>query len=215
MLYTTITQLVQLCLIAAKLAQWALIIQELDLEIRHRSGKQNTNVDVLSRYPVPTCVNNLAGTEAERANTCVSAAPMSACESAHSEPMNSCESALAEYDLVCNSSIISVTTGSGGAEDGGRSISMDSGSELLFPNSPSSDDLQTSPVARVSEIAELQRQDAELSPIVNYLEDGTIPTERKLARRLVMERSQFDNVDGLLYYENPDVVGKWRIAVLI
>ena len=72
-------------------------------------------------------------------------------------------------------------------------------SELPTPNSPSSDDLQTSPVveaARVSEIAELQRRDPELSPIVNYLEDGTI--QRKLARRLVMEHSRFDNVDGLL-----------------
>ena len=36
---------------SAKLARWALIIQELDLEIKHRPGKSNMNVDALSRNP--------------------------------------------------------------------------------------------------------------------------------------------------------------------
>ena len=35
-----------------KLARWALTIQELDLEIKHRSGKSNSNADALSRNPV-------------------------------------------------------------------------------------------------------------------------------------------------------------------
>ena len=30
---------------------------------------------------------------------------------------------------------------------------------------------------------------------------------------LGMERSLFDITDGVLYYENPDVEGKWQIAV--
>ena len=34
-----------------KLARWAMIIQELDLEIKHRSGKSNANADALSRNP--------------------------------------------------------------------------------------------------------------------------------------------------------------------
>ena len=36
---------------SAKLARWALIVQELDLEIKHRSGKSNANADALSRNP--------------------------------------------------------------------------------------------------------------------------------------------------------------------
>ena len=36
---------------SAKLVRWALIIQELDLEIKHRPGKSNTNADALSRNP--------------------------------------------------------------------------------------------------------------------------------------------------------------------
>ena len=73
--------------------------------------------------------------------------------------------------------------------------------------------LQLLPVVdapRVSEIAEQQRQDPELGPILAYV---VVPKEKKLARRLVMERSRFAVIDGILYYENPDVEGKWRIAV--
>ena len=36
----------------AKLARWVLIIQELDLDIKHRPGRSNANADVLSCVPV-------------------------------------------------------------------------------------------------------------------------------------------------------------------
>ena len=38
---------------SAKLARWAMVIQEMDLEIRHRAGKTNCSADALSRNPVP------------------------------------------------------------------------------------------------------------------------------------------------------------------
>ena len=37
---------------SGKLARWGMAIQELDLQIHHRSGTKNTNADALSRYPV-------------------------------------------------------------------------------------------------------------------------------------------------------------------
>ena len=39
---------------SAKLARWAMIIQEMNLEIEYRSGKGNVNADALSRNPVST-----------------------------------------------------------------------------------------------------------------------------------------------------------------
>ena len=37
---------------AAKLARWAIIVQEFDLTINYRSGRSNANADALSRSPV-------------------------------------------------------------------------------------------------------------------------------------------------------------------
>ena len=38
---------------SGKLARWGMAIQELDLKIRHRSGRSNSNADALSRVPLP------------------------------------------------------------------------------------------------------------------------------------------------------------------
>ena len=35
---------------SSKLARWGLILQDVDLEIKYRPGKKNSNVDTLSRY---------------------------------------------------------------------------------------------------------------------------------------------------------------------
>ena len=40
---------------SAKLARWAMTIQEMNLTIKHRSGKTNTNADALSRNPIDPC----------------------------------------------------------------------------------------------------------------------------------------------------------------
>ena len=43
---------------SGKLARWGLALQELDLQICYRPGKQNQNADALSRNPVPTETEN-------------------------------------------------------------------------------------------------------------------------------------------------------------
>ena len=39
---------------SGKLARWGMAIQELDLHIKHRSGRSNANADALSRSPLST-----------------------------------------------------------------------------------------------------------------------------------------------------------------
>ena len=120
---------------SSKLARWAMAIQELDLDIRHRSGKTNRVADALSRNPVPA------------------------------------------------SSILHVTE--------------------RPPESASCE----------SDVGKLQRSDSELSPIFEYLEKDVLPADERQARRLAIERLNFEVIDGVLYYENPAIPGYWRIAV--
>ena len=64
-----------------------------------------------------------------------------------------------------------------------------------------------------SEIGQLQRKDEEFAPIFRYLEDGILPDDEHKAKKLALEKSRFDVIEGVLYYENPDMPGCWKIAV--
>ena len=46
---------------SGKLARWALTIQELNLTLKHCTGKLNANADALSCNPTTTCVNDRSG----------------------------------------------------------------------------------------------------------------------------------------------------------
>lgn len=87
----------------SKLARWALAIQEMNLTIKHRSGKKNTNADALSRNPVE---------------------------------------------------VLAVST-----------------------ECPCQTSLPPEIQQEVTRIVELQRSDQELTPMINYLEKGTLPED--------------------------------------
>lgn len=64
-----------------------------------------------------------------------------------------------------------------------------------------------------SNIGELQRIDEEFAPVFEYLEKSNLPDDNRQARSLTPEKTNFEIIDGVLYYENPSVPGCWRIAV--
>ena len=87
------------------------------------------------------------------------------------------------------------------------------GSLINAVQSASVPEPQTRPGQCESDIGRLQRVDEELIPVFNYLESDVLPSDEKQARKLVMERSNFEVIDGILCYENPAAPGCWRIVV--
>ena len=51
-------------------------------------------------------------------------------------------------------------------------------------------------------IRHLQRDDAELADLIEYLESGNLPTDETLSRKIVTESCYYTLIDGLLYYVN-------------
>ena len=118
---------------SGKLARWALAIQEMDLVIKHKSGRTNVNADALSRN-------------------------------------------------------MSVTVGTVGALE---QVPVQADSALPLEGD------------QVEEIQVAQKNDATLCVMFAYLEHGLLPSEDKLAKKLVMESDQSEVIQGVLYYE-PD-----------
>ena len=64
-------------------------------------------------------------------------------------------------------------------------------------NSDSRDSEETS-------LASLQRSDAELKPLVEYLETGTLPEGDKEARKMALSSTQYTFEDDILYHVEDD-----------
>ena len=62
-------------------------------------------------------------------------------------------------------------------------------------------------------LKEEQKKDPELAAMLHYLQDGTLPEDEKLAKRLVAESKQRDIIDGVLYFENSAFPSQWCIVV--
>ena len=73
-----------------KLARWVMIVQEMDLTIKQRSGRSNSNADTLSRLPsVTNEVNNESkpqGTDENTLPTCLNSCTVAHCVDGYSIP---------------------------------------------------------------------------------------------------------------------------------
>ena len=52
-----------------------------------------------------------------------------------------------------------------------------------------------------------------MSTLITFLEEGELPDDPKLAKRMVLEQSQYDLIDDILHHENPVDPGCWRQVV--
>lgn len=109
---------------SAKLAGWALTVQEFNLTIKHLIGKSNANADTLSRNPVPV-------QESENSDVHVVSAMEEAVQS------------------------------------------------------------------RQQDVAEHQEKDSNLQPILTHLKSGMLPEQEAKAKKLVIETTQYDIIDGV------------------
>ena len=73
--------------------------------------------------------------------------------------------------------------------------------------------LDAATISAQTEQREEQEKDPELSPILKYLTDGTLPGDKALAKRLALESTQYAVLDGLLHHENPCQPGEYRVVV--
>ena len=51
-----------------------------------------------------------------------------------------------------------------------------------------------------SSVARLQREDSQLQPLIQYLQDGTLPKSQKLSRKLLLEATDYLLVQDLLFH---------------
>lgn len=66
---------------------------------------------------------------------------------------------------------------------------------------------------QLKELMEHQEKDEHLKPIFIYLKTGALPANEALAKKVVLESSQYDIISGILHHEDPNHFGNWRVVV--
>ena len=188
---------------SGKLARWALTIQEMDLLIKHRPGKSNTNADALSRHPVPQrAASENAGVpspsdDCNESLPCIGTPQPSKCISRQSP----------------NISVCSVNSKNENEND---EIKMKNDEKkkneiILNPKGIISDCNCMQKASR--EIRELQLKDTTLTPYFQYLEEHKLPTSETESRRIVLECEKLEVIDGILHHDNPVDSSQWCVVV--
>ena len=188
---------------SGKLAQWGLILQELNVEIVYRAGKKNANADALSRNPVhePTTNDEAMELSEVNATTTYRRGPVSPQATTHIDPS------------VVNAAHRQGPVGHTHSEASNPSVV--NAAHRQGPVGPTHDHTNPSvvnaahrqgpvghtqrPEAASDPLSEEQRKDKELRVIMSYLQTGELPDNAQLARRLVAERTTYEIVDNVLY----------------
>ena len=139
------------------------------VNIRHRSGKENTNADALSRQP--------------------------------QSGVSAMEDTTKEYQVgSVKVTALSTTTPEGAPQE--ISQLLEGEGDPLTPG-PTSITEAVSPSLSTDTMAEEQKKDPTLIPLLDHLNTGCLPTDPEEARRLSVKALNFTVVDGILYHLSP------------
>ena len=165
---------------SGKLARWGLALQEVDLTIHYRPGRINKAADSLSRFPVMQPSEHVACLQGfppvvDNNNSCAG--------EGNSQSKNDLTDQLISQlqlgHLVETSHCIETSGGS-----------------LVAAAVPQ---LQDDTESGEDNIKYRQRKDEEIKVIVDFLENCVLPDDDKKARELLLSRSQYCLMDGVLY----------------
>ena len=205
---------------SGKIARWALTVQELNLTLKHRAGKLNSNADALS---ITEPDND---TRCDGSRVCNSGGDrcddgVEGCSSGDSicrgcGVYNGCgcdtggcieSSECGGHDDCCKCGVIaSGSSDSQGCCCCGRRGCVDD--ELFCGENGDvvnhEDDLKLCESNK--EIHQMQMEDVDLQ---KYHSHGLLPEDQNVARKIVLESQHYEMIDGVLHHENPNEPGRW------
>ena len=166
---------------SGKLARWGLTLQEVDLTIHYRPGRINKAADSLSRFPVMQPSEHVA---------CLQGFPpvVGNNNSCAGEGNNQLKNDITDQ-LISQQQLGHLVETSHCIETSGGSL-VAAAVPQLQDDTESGDD----------NIKYRQRKDEEIKVIVDFLENCVLPDDDNKARELLLSRSQYFLMDGVLYY---------------
>ena len=204
---------------SGKIARWALRVQELNLTLKHRAGKLNSNADALSRNPIDhdtrcdgSRVRNSGGDRCDDGvdgcsssdNICRGCGVYNGC---------GCDTGgSSEYGGhdCCKCGVIA-----SGSDSQGCCCRRGSVDDELFCGEyvleVGVNDLKLCESNK--EIHQMLMEDVDLQPYMKYHSHGLLSDDQNVARKIVLESQHYEMIDGVLHHENPNQPGRWCIVV--
>lgn len=159
-----------------RLARWSLLLQNYNFTVHYKPGKMNQAADALSRIDYPPPEEVAADDVFLRDDLYISTI-----NSKEDEPLE-----VGQW--------VEVVLNPPGGKEAVFSVINDN------PTSQSPEGVSQHDIFADIDIRQAQRNCNELKPYIEYLESSELPSDEKLARKLVMQAEQFTLIDGILHH---------------